>query len=187
MDNSEPHPLDPDSKLNPEERVVYRAFQARAEWADVYDWAVATEATTIVSLLHSVDAHVCIGDGCPWVSHRDPLPTEARARVGDPKVSHVAADSIGNMKERHRAVLQIAQTFADAFTYDELIHRYESRRENGYSYGKRTPTFVLDLPKMEPQSIRSRCAELRRAGWLEQAGRGLSDAGRPCNTWRVIR
>ena len=37
-----------------------------------------------------------------------------------------------------------------------------------------------------PSPIRSRAAELRRAGWLEQAGRGLSDAGRPCNTWRVI-
>jgi hypothetical protein len=118
----------------------------------------------------------------------EPLPDSARARSGDPKVSHVAADSIGNMKERHRAVLQVARTFADSFTYDELVHRYNQRRVNDAARHRLgDPHFIMDLPQMEPQSIRSRCAELRRAGWIEQAGRALSDAGSSCNTWRVTR
>jgi hypothetical protein len=103
-------------------------------------------------------------------------------------VSHVAADSIGNMKERHRAVLQVARTFSDVFTYDELVHRYNQRRVNDAARHRLgDPHFIMDLPAMEPQSIRSRCAELRRAGWIERAGRALSDAGSSCNTWRVTR
>jgi hypothetical protein len=179
--------LDPDSKLNPEERVVFRAIHGDAD--DAWAWSSATVATTTVSQLHAIGAHACIGRDCPHPSHTYPLPDKARARHGDPQPSQFAADSIDNLAERHRAVLQVARTFADVFTYDELIHRYGDRRRNEdrYDRNRQTERFKWDLPAMEPQSIRSRCAELRRAGWIEQAGRALSDAGRPCNTWRVVK
>jgi hypothetical protein len=178
MANSEPHPLDPDSKLNPEERLVFRALMLDrpigfGDDPGPWDWARAVTPTTIVTNLHVIGAHVEAGD---------PLPDRAHARRSDPAPSQIAAASIDNMAERHRAVLQVARTFADVFTHDELVHRYNARRENRY-----VSTFVEDLPHMEPQSIRSRCAELRRAGWIEQAGRALSDAGRTCNTWRVVK
>jgi hypothetical protein len=182
MANSDPHPLDPDSKLNPEERVLFTAIHGDAD--DAWAWSSATVATTTVTQLHAIGAHVCVGRDCPHDTHRDPLPDAALARSGDPVPSQVAAASIDNMAERHRAVLQVARTFADAFTYDELIWRYEKKRSAVYPGPD--VQYVEDLPAMEPQSIRSRCAELRRAGWIEQAGRALSDAGRACNTWRVV-
>jgi hypothetical protein len=185
MANSEPHPLDPDSKLNPEERVVYEAL-ADVLWkmsGDDWEWARATEASTIVTSLHAIGAHVCVGRDCPHDTHRDPLPTEARARSGDPQTSKQAAAAIteADMAERHRAVLQVARSLSEPWTYDEIVYSYTARQRRGEdAFG-----FLEDLPKMEPQSIRSRCAELRRAGFIVEAGRGMSDAGRPCNLWTV--
>jgi hypothetical protein len=176
MANSEPHPLDPDSKLNPEERVLFTAIHGDAD--DAWAWSSATVATTTVTQLHAIGAHVCVGRDCPHDTHRDPLPSEARARSGDPQTSKQAALTIDNMTDRQYAVLKVAETFIlGPFTYDELIHRYGIRRE-----GSLKP---FDLPHQEPSSIRSRAAELRRAGFIVEAGRGMSDAGRPCNLWTV--
>jgi hypothetical protein len=168
MANSEPHPLDPGSRLSDEERVLYAADPSDER----HPWLKASRISTLVTNLHA--------DG--WeIRKREPLPDRAYTKRGHPRTSEIAAASIGDMKELHRAVLQVAETFADVFTYDELIHRYERRRDNVGT------GFIWDLPQMSPSGIRSRCKALQRGGWIEQAGRALSDAGRTCNTWRVAR
>jgi hypothetical protein len=162
--------------LNPEERTLAEALTLDGLTGP---WAAAAEAMDIVAKLHQLGAHICF--------ERHDLPDKARARHGDPDTSHHAALTVDNMNDRQMAVLTVAEMFGEPFTYDDLIWRYDCRRVDG-----RFPLHVqarlgrdYELPAQEPSSIRSRCAELRRAGFIVQDGRGESYAGRPCNTWRV--
>ncbi len=128
--------------------------------------------------LEASEVVACLKD-LGWEVRRansEPLPSVAPSR--GPKTSDEAAASIDNMSARHRAVLDVARGFARPFTYDDLISRYTSREESG----------TRDLPRQLPSSIRSRCKELREAGWITKTGgNGRSDAGRPCSLWQVIR
>jgi hypothetical protein len=162
--------------LNAEERILADALTADGLTGP---WAAAAEAMDIVGRLHQLGAHIC--------TESHDLPDQARARHGDPDTSHHAALTIDNMNDRQMAVLTVAEMFGEPFTYDDLIWRYDCRRVDG-----RFPLHVqarlgrdYELPAQEPSSIRSRCAELRRAGFIVQDGRGESYAGRPCNTWAV--
>lgn len=104
------------------------------------------------------------------------LPTEAHARRSDPATSRVAAESIKDLTARQRSVLRAAATYDGPFTYDELIvwHQFQVETLPAWNF----------IPQ-EPQSIRSRAAELRRGGWITEAGEGRSATGRRCKTWRL--
>jgi hypothetical protein len=163
--------------LTSEERILEDALTADGLTGR---WAAQAEAMDLVAKLHQLGAHIC-------TESHDPLPVTARARHGDPHTSKLAALTVDNMNDRQMAVLTVAEMFGEPFTYDDLIWRYDCRRVDG-----RFPLHVqarlgrgYELPAQEPSSIRSRCAELRRAGFIVQDGRGESYAGRPCNTWAV--
>lgn len=143
-------------------------FQALTSTSHMVPFAARTEAHEIASALARM--------GYVIVRVRD-LPDRAHARRGDPDTALQAADSIDDMNERHRATLAAARTFSVwGFTYEMLEHRYQQRRGDGF-----------DLPEQTPQSIRSRCAELRRAGWIEDTGNtDLNIHGRPCKVWRAV-
>lgn len=131
-------------------------------------WADQTEAIVLAERLADAGYELVPID-------REPLPTTAGTRRGHPETSRTAADSIDDLGDRQRAVLEVARTLSEPWTYDHLAAVYRSRQTNGYH----------ELPAQEPQSIRSRCAELRRAGWIAEAGVGVSDAGRRAKTWKV--
>jgi hypothetical protein len=170
------------STLTTEEQVLVAAIHCGM----VSDSAAILEATAIVERLHEVGAHVCYRD-CPHPSHAEPLPDVAHARRGDPATSEIAAASIGDMAERHRAVLQVIRTFVDTpWTLDDLVAKYNHRYKNGIR--DTDVKYVEDLPKMSDSSIRSRAAELRRAGWIVNTGeRGVSDAGGTAILWRAVQ
>jgi hypothetical protein len=172
--------MDLATMLTEEEATLADALRAVGLDLTAEAWAMET-----ASELRKRGAHVCPGLSC--TKHGDRLPDKARARHGDPDTSHHAALTIDNLSDRQMAVLTVAEMFGEPFTYDDLIWRYDCRRVDG-----RFPLHVqarlgrdYELPAQEPSSIRSRCAELRRAGFIVQDGRGESYAGRPCNTWRV--
>jgi hypothetical protein len=158
-----------------EEAIVVKALMADGFTSE---WDARFAAASLLGHLHTQGAHVVL---------YDPLPDVAHARNSDPDTSHHAALTVDNMNDRQMAVLTVAEMFGEPFTYDDLIWRYDCRRVDG-----RFPLHVqarlgrdYELPAQEPSSIRSRCAELRRAGFIVQDGRGESYAGRPCNTWAV--
>jgi hypothetical protein len=168
------------STLTTEEAVAATALGVGFT-TDPASWADNAEALAFVERLHSL--------GWKLVEiESEPLPDVAHARRGDPATSEIAAASIGDMKELHRAVLQVAQTFDGPFTYDDLIARYETRRANDLRVGTPDGGFRWDLPKMTPSSIRSRAKALNRAGWIVNTGeRGVSDAGGTAILWRAVR
>lgn len=93
----------------------------------------------------------------------------ARARATDPQTSHDAAASV-RLRQTHVTVYQLLRQ--GACTDEQLIARARSH---------------LTLIQMSDSGIRSRRAELVRAGWARDTGqRGVTVAGRPTTIWEVI-
>lgn len=93
---------------------------------------------------------------------------KAWARHGDPQVSHEAADTVDVKRDRY-AVLLILYFLGEA--RDSDIERNAWRTEHG-----------------TPQSLRSRRAELMRAGLIEVSDdHAVSDSGRRCRMFRLTR
>lgn len=101
----------------------------------------------------------------------------ANARASDPETSHEAADAItlDRLAQRQRDVLDVLAQGAQ--TYDQLVHNY--------GVNQRDANVRRHLVDQSPQSIRSRCAELRAHGLVMKFGRALSDLGNAATVWTL--
>ena len=95
----------------------------------------------------------------------------AAARRTDPETSHEAAESIRDLTERQWAVLASLDSHGEMA--DHVLVEY---------YGFRVPGVV----EQSPQSIRSRRAELVKAGLVEHTGEYVKTySGRRARVWAV--
>jgi len=93
----------------------------------------------------------------------------AKARRTDPRTSHEAARSLGNLSDKQAAVLEVLDEGGDRlFTDEDLIDAYRAR--HGHT---------------AESTVRTRRGELTDAGFIEvvDAG-GTSRAGNRCQRFR---
>lgn len=99
----------------------------------------------------------------------------ARARLGDPDTSHLAARrASGGMTDKMRGVEYVlAET--GPVTHEQLVARYRAFVHGG------------EVPHQTEQSIRSRCAELVREGRVVDTGRKerMVTTGGLAKVWKV--
>ena len=90
----------------------------------------------------------------------------AHTRTGDPETSHEAAEALTEktLKANQRAVLGVLRTFDQPCVRPQLIERYGEMWE------------ALGFPKQSDSGIRSRLADLIRAG-IVSAGEKVSYQG----------
>lgn len=93
----------------------------------------------------------------------------ARARSEDRDTSHDAADSVGAMTSRRRAVLELLKRLGPC-TDPQLVWHYESSYDNHATL------------RQTPQSIRSRRSELVRMGYVAPTGK-TNTGGRSHTVW----
>ena len=93
------------------------------------------------------------------------------ARIYDPETSKTAARK--TVSRTYLVRLQVLACLQEhgPLTHDQLITVYGQ-----------TP----DAPLASASSIRTRCAELVRAGLVEPAGRDRSRMGNPAQLWRAL-
>lgn len=88
-----------------------------------------------------------------------PQPTEAHARTSDPETSKRAAKKLSEQaisRLQWRIIGILANATEQGMTHDQLIACYASGTEGNKER----------FPKRSPQSIRSRCADLARIGYV---------------------
>jgi len=104
------------------------------------------------------------GERCPWCEPASP----ARARTTDPATSHQAAASVGDLRPKQRAVLQVLAA-AGACTDEQLAAAYAA-----------TP----GAPHQSPSGLRTRRAELVELGLVVNTGqRARMRTGRQAIVW----
>ncbi|GMA33526.1 hypothetical protein [Litorihabitans aurantiacus] len=98
----------------------------------------------------------------------------ALARNSDPTTSHLAGDKVD--VTTHRGQVLAILTQGGALTHEELVAAHQRRqREHGWK-------------PASPQSIRSRCSELERAGEVERVADrlGRSSMGNAAHYWKAV-
>jgi hypothetical protein len=99
-----------------------------------------------------------------------------RARNTDPQTSHEAAASVRNLTETQAVILDLFEFKTSLMTDNKLIGWYQWAVAN------------LDAPEASESGIRSRRAELVRAGELEDSGnREKLKSGRYAIVWTKTR
>jgi hypothetical protein len=100
------------------------------------------------------------------------LSLEAHARTTDPLTSHLAAEQVGELRDKQIAVLRVLRKLCDA-THEELVDAYCDLADVGA------------VPRQSPSGIRSRCAELVAGGYVADSGaRGVTRMGRQTTIWQ---
>lgn len=100
----------------------------------------------------------------------DAGPAPARARWSDPPTSHTAAASVKNLRRSQQAILNLLRKYGPA-THVELINL--AKREG---------------LRMSESGIRSRCAELVRAGEaFDSGGHKRLPTGRQAIVWAAVQ
>lgn len=99
--------------------------------------------------------------------------THARARRTDPSTSHVAARSVGELTDNQRAVMIVLRQLGQPVLDEELVRAYLQRQK------------ALRLPRQSESGIRSRRAELSRAGRLVEAEKRRMTTERLGRTWQL--
>lgn len=108
------------------------------------------------------------------------LPTSAPSR--GPRISDVAAASVDDLEDRHFAVHALLAIDGQGMTDEELVERYCAIADGNGEY---LPLF--QHPKQTPQSIRTRRAELVRAGHVVDTGQTRpTKSGRQAVVWAAV-
>lgn len=100
---------------------------------------------------------------------------QAHARHGDPDTSHAAAKSIKDLSANQRAVLAVFRLQHEPITDDQLIDSYRMHYK------------ALLLPQQSESGIRSRRAELNKAGLLVERDKVRLKSGNLGRSWETKR
>ncbi len=96
------------------------------------------------------------------------------ARTTDPETSHEAAASVRNLTATQQVILDLFKKAGWALTDNDLIGWYKWATSN------------FDAPSASESGIRSRRAELTRAGKLRDSGlRAMLPSGRKAILWEL--
>lgn len=97
----------------------------------------------------------------------------AQARRTDPSTSFEAAESIRNVNDTHTRILELLNTYGPQ-TDEQLLDLWEIAVAN------------VGWPTITDSGLRSRRAELKDAGYVEDSGeRGKTETGRACIVWKT--
>lgn len=95
-----------------------------------------------------------------------------KARITDPQTSHDAAESVTNLTQTKRLILQVLET--GAMSDEQLVNAFD------------TGTRVFGYPRVSESGLRSRRAELVRDGLVVDSGTRVKMAsGRNAIVWSV--
>jgi hypothetical protein len=127
--------------------------------------------TPIVSGMRKCRVVTCPFDPAPgsdWCVDHDPkLAADAHARNTDPETSHAAASSVGDLRPRQVAVLDVLRRCGPC--HDEAIAAFYTG------------------PPQSPSGLRTRRRELVDAGLVRDSGdRARLQTGRQSIVWEVV-
>lgn len=106
------------------------------------------------------------------------LPSEARARAGDPQTSHEAARSVEDLNAKQAAVLEILTKYGRA-TDEILCYTYQLNVDSRATH--------WTVPEQSDSGIRTRRAELVAAGLVRATGEMRAMvSGRKAQVWEVV-